>query len=118
MKIRINGNSVRMRLNPEEVEELVQKGTAQDTCTFPNAVFSYEIQASQGHEIEAKFEHNAVRVLIPEESLNDWDKDSRVGFEHNTSEGLFILIEKDFQCLHPRKHEKEEHLYPNPSVSK
>ena len=118
MKLRINGNSVRMRLSPDEVEALVSQGKTQSTCAFPESTLSYGLVASQGVEIEVRYDKDTIQVMIPETQLKGWDKDNRVGFEHHTSEGLFILIEKDFQCLQPRKHEKEEHLYPNPSVSK
>ena len=118
MKLRINGNSVRMRLSPDEVEALVSQGKIQSTCAFPGTTLSYGLRVSKGTEIEAGYDEGTIQVMIPETQLKGWDKDNRVGFEHHTPEGLFILIEKDFQCLQPRKHEKEEHLYPNPSVSK
>ncbi|MDG2455745.1 MAG: hypothetical protein P8N47_08050 [Bacteroidia bacterium] len=46
----------------------------------------------------------------------NWDTDERVGFDH-TVNGLFILLEKDWQCLKPRDHEDESNLYQHPASS-
>lgn len=116
MKIRINNNSVRLRLNPEDVTQLTQEGKAMSICHFPNGVFRYSVVASSREIISADFTGGTISVEIPSDQLLNWDKDDRVGFEFTTEEGLFILVEKDFQCLQPRKHENEDHLYPNPKA--
>lgn len=117
MKIRINGDSIRMRLSPEEVESLVSKGSIIDHCSFPSGRLTYGVLSSNGNAIDVEYVANEIKVIIPKTDLHDWDTNERVGFEHTTEEGLFLLIEKDFKCLKPRKHESETHLYPNPSVS-
>lgn len=114
MKIRINNNSIRLRLNPEEVTQLCKEGKVMSICHFPNAVFKYSVSKSSKDSISADFASETISVEIPSNELVNWDKDERVGFEFTTEDNLFILVEKDFQCLQPRKHEKEDHLYPNP----
>jgi len=118
MKIRINGNTIRMRLSPNEVRELVKSGSVTDTCAFPTGNFTYGIRSTQATEIDATFVDGYIAVLVPEKLLIDWDINEVVGFEHTTKTGTFMLIEKDFKCLQPRKHENESHLYENPIVSK
>ncbi len=118
MKIRINGDTIRMRLTPEEVTSLVKTGSISDSCQFPNATLRYGISTSEEGTISARFTENHIGISVPANQLNDWDSDNRVGFEHKLDDRLLILIEKDFQCLHPRKHENEDHLYPNPTATK
>lgn len=117
MKIRINGDSIRMRLSPEEVDRLVSKGSIIDHCNFPNVKLTYGILSSNSNSMNAEFDGNEIKVIIPKSELLNWNTDERVGFEHTTEGGLFLLIEKDFKCLKPRKHEPEAHLYENPNVS-
>ncbi|OEK04877.1 DUF7009 family protein [Roseivirga misakiensis] len=118
MKIRVNGNSVRLRLAPNEVSELVQTGNVSDVCYFPNGNFTYGVRATSTSKMNASFVNGYISIHIPDTQLKGWDENDKVGFEHTTPEGLFILVEKDFKCLQPRKHENESHLYENPIVSK
>ncbi|MFY0592244.1 DUF7009 family protein [Roseivirga sp.] len=118
MKIRVNGNSIRLRLAPEEVTELVNTGSVSDVCAFPNGNFTYGIRATTASEMNASFLNGFIAVQVPEGQLVEWDQNEKVGFEFTTPSGLFLLVEKDFKCLQPRKHENESHLYENPIVSK
>lgn len=112
MKLRINGNNIRLRLSPEDVETLCSNSKVSCYTKLLNGLFSYELKAESHWHAEVVGSH--ISVSIPESEITEWEKNETVGFEHRFDNGLFVLIEKDFQCLHPRKHEQEDHLYPNP----
>lgn len=115
MKIRIKDNSIRLRLAQDEVTKLVKKGVVHSTCLIGNNKFTYAIQATEQQEIFAEFAEGTVTVFVPTGTLTNWDTDERVGFDKRT-EKLYLLIEKDWQCLKPRAHEDESNLYQNPQA--
>lgn len=115
MKIRIKGNSVRLRLAQDEVTKLVYDGSVFSSCDFAGGTFSYGIEASDTESISSSFQDNKIKVSVPKDLLENWDQDDRVGFQ-NQSGKLFILIEKDWQCLKPRDHEDESNLYKHPAA--
>lgn len=114
MKIRIKDNSVRFRLAQKEVTALVKDGETWSKCNFGKGELVYGIKATDADEISCVFENNKVTTKVPKLLLADWDTDQRVGFDHN-ADGLFILIEKDWQCLKPRDYEDESNLYKHPA---
>ncbi len=116
MKIRIKDNSVRYRLSQNEVTNLVQNGETWSTCQFMTGEITYGILATDAHKISCCFENSKITTAIPKSLLLNWDTDERVGFDH-TVNGLFILLEKDWQCLKPRNHEDESNLYQHPASS-
>ena len=122
MKLRIKGNSLRLRLAQQEVLQLKEKGIVQETIKFgigePNQL-KYIIRKSVDQEIKAYFNQNRMLVEIPDAMAMEWATTAQVGLEHtmsiNEEEDLYILIEKDFKCLQPRPNEDESDLFTNPS---
>jgi len=117
MKIRISGNSLRLRMSQNEVNEFVSYGHVTSACNFPDSVLKYEIRHGDYPDISAAFSQGTVSIYMPSGLVKNWDTDDRVGFDASDANGLFILIEKDFQCLKPRPHEDESDLFPNPYAS-
>ena len=115
MKLRINGNSLRLRLTPEEVSELCENGKAEDICKIGDYQWIYSIVAYDNDQLSVNMINGQVQVNIPKCFTKGWYKNDIVAFEHTDHNDLFILIEKDFKCLQPRTHEQEHHLYPNPA---
>lgn len=114
MKLRINENSIRLRLTPEEVGSLSKGEKVSSFVELLNGQFSYELIA--GDAWGAETAGSSIYISIPQTKVLGWAENSKVGFEQRFENGLLLLIEKDFQCLHPRKHEQEDHLYPNPNT--
>ena len=56
-------------------------------------------------------------MLVPEGLVAGWDSDDRVGFDAKIpldgGASLFVLIEKDFQCLDNTTEDQSQN-YPNP----
>lgn len=120
MKIRIKGNSIRIRLTRPEVNVLCNEGQIQETTEFPTGLFSYEVMLSDTQEnLSAALEENRIRFSLPEKLAENWPTNETVGFEEwvklPNDTALHLLLEKDFQCLEVRS-EDESDQYPNPKA--
>ncbi|REJ77560.1 MAG: hypothetical protein DWQ47_14395 [Acidobacteria bacterium] len=114
MKLRIRGNSIRFRLLKSEVAELAEKGSVSESTDFGDSRLTYSIV--QGSGTSAGFANGAVTVTVSEEEIRAWaDDDSKIGIEAD-SEGLKILIEKDFAC--PTRKDDPDNLdaFANPEA--
>lgn len=114
MKIRISGNSIRLRLTQTEVVQFVITGKVNSTCQIGNNLLTYSIIQEETDFIFAQMSGQSITICVPLELAKHWDTDDRVGFDTIDKNGLYILIEKDFQCLKPRSHEDESDNFPNP----
>lgn len=124
MKMRIRGNSLRLRLQRKEVQEFAEKGRVEEVIRFDGRnSLTYVLESTGGNEsILAVMEGAMIRVKIPMELARHWASSDEVGMTGEqtlpTGETLHLLIEKDLQCLKPRTsgyHEDESDAYPNPN---
>ena len=123
MKLRIRGNTLRLRLSQDEVAAMESAGQASDAITFPNGEkLAYVLIADDGIDgPRASFAGGAITVSVPQSTLTVWLEPAEVSI-HGTQplpEGdqLKILVEKDFACLVPREGEDQENLFPNPGTA-
>ncbi len=118
MKLRISGNSIRLRLSVTDVASLVNSGSVDASCIIGMGTLIYQItQDYNQKQLSATISDGNIVVKIPNDWLTNWDNDERIGFDGNDSNGLYILIEKDFQCIKPRPQEDELDLYNNPQTN-
>lgn len=118
MKIRISGNTLRLRLSSLEVDDLIQNGYVASSCQIgPNAL-QYILKQEVCEAIYATLNEQTITVFIPQYLCKDWHVDERIGFESPANQDLYILIEKDFKCMMPRPNEDETSLYENPQAHK
>ena len=120
MKIRIKGNSIRIRLTKTEVENFSKEGFIEEKTEFGNNDFSYRIESSTTHhELTAAYIENRIVIYIPMAIAKNWTSTDQVGFENKMDIGndkhLFLLIEKDFVCL-DNTFEDQTDNYPNPNA--
>jgi len=117
MKIRIKGNSLRLRLSQSEVKEFASNGLVSDSISFGNSKLIYTLESVDTQNVKAEFHKENITVSVPKEIAKEWAETDRVGFEEfqaiDYNEKLYLLVEKDFQCLIPRK-EDESDLFENP----
>ncbi len=124
MKLRIKGNSIRLRLLRSEVERLAASGVVTEDVRFgtgTDQALKYSIAASDGvEEVTAQFSDNQILIMLPESVAIDWTTTDRVGIEasQEISEGcdLTILIEKDFECTGRSEDPDRHDAYPNPDA--
>jgi hypothetical protein len=120
MKIRINGNSVRLRLTKSELAVFCRTGSVAQTIDFGSNSLTYSLEAKQGIEnLEARYTANRITVYMPMEAKKKWYDSDQVGYSYtiNLKSGnqLAILVEKDFICM-DESVEDQSDAYPNPKL--
>jgi hypothetical protein len=119
MKLRIQGNALRLRLNQSEVAQFSKTGYVEDSIEFaPGAAFTYALESLSGvQQPQALYKSGGVRVQVPAKIGTEWATTDQVGIsgEQPLSAGkqLSILIEKDFKCLHSGEAQDPD-AFPNP----
>src|SRR5688500_7294751 len=122
MKLRIKGNSIRLRLLRSEVELFAVDGHVSDETHFGGNALRYSLLISNDPEsIAAKFDGNEITVSIPEKIAREWAVGDAVTLENvqtvGDSEPLAILIEKDFACLDRPDDPDRDDTFPNPQLA-
>ncbi len=117
MKLRINGNSVRLRLSPDDLEQFSKEGYLENSTAFVSNVLIYALQSRSdeyGHELSADFRKGILTIYIPERLAKEWISSDIAGFETwmdvDNGEKLCIQIEKDAREVHSLGTEKS-HLH-------
>ncbi|MEP7107894.1 MAG: hypothetical protein ABI760_07925 [Ferruginibacter sp.] len=119
MKIRIKGNSLRIRLSRSEVNKLAVESYLEEQTSFSNSSLVYALQASPaGDQLSADFNNNKITMFVPETLIKDWPVNTIVGFEATmplTDTGtLYLLLEKDFMCFDATTEDQSD-SYENPN---
>jgi hypothetical protein len=121
MKLRLQPNSIRLRLKQSEVdrflctgrlEEIIVSGTDDQEC------FRYLLETNDAVSApKGSIAPGSVIVQVPTADALKWALTNQIGIEgeqtidSNTS--LRILVEKDFACLDGTK-EQNADTFPNP----
>jgi hypothetical protein len=119
MKIRISGNSLRVRLTQGEVARLERGEKVEQVTLFANhsKMVSSVMGSSQIQFPVATLEGGNIAVRLPRDRMREWANSEEVGIEADQDVGegrsLHILVEKDFECLHSGA-EREVDAFPNP----
>jgi hypothetical protein len=123
MKLRIRGNSLRLRLKRGEVDRLAAGNKLVEETEFPGTVFSYSLELSDNEDMAASFDNGRIEISMPREIIPEWaDTDLVTLYSEQELPGeskLEILVEKDFSCLEPGHHrncEDDQDTYPHPSA--
>ena len=121
MKLRIRGNSIRLRLEQHEVKQLAETSVVEEAVLFPgSASFLYTLRLHQLNEFQAEFKQGTIAVYIPHVAGKSWAEGEDVGIYAEIPAGrgaLKVAIEKDFQCLHKRPDEDESDMFANPHIT-
>ncbi|SRR5712691_9884161 len=123
MKLRIKGNSIRLRLGRSEVLRLAIDEKVEESTAFgPSEAqrFDYALCASgEGSGVSASFADRRMVIRIPRSMIQQWVTTDQVGIHaiQRTGEDggeLRILIEKDFECIEASPGESQEDAFPHP----
>jgi hypothetical protein len=126
MKLRIRGNSIRLRLGQSEVAQLAKDGRVSECIRFsalPEGQLTYSLVTSPAEkEITARLAASEIKVTVPAGLAQGWANSEQVGLKHvqqiDGSASLAILIEKDFETLEPRAGEDQSDSFTNPAQGK
>jgi hypothetical protein len=121
MKLRIKGDSLRIRVTQGELESLANEGRVEESIHFgPGRALAYRLAIDPtASELTAQFDRDVIEVRVPEKSAREWSRTNLVTLENTQSRdgvALKIFVEKDFACLQPREGEDESDHFPNPSA--
>ncbi|HNP20122.1 MAG TPA: hypothetical protein PKL31_16910 [Fulvivirga sp.] len=121
MKIRIKGNSLRLRLSKTAISQLKQKGIVSQQISFGGNMLTYQLKIDKAiTQVQADYINNVISVNIPNELAAKWTDTEMVGFDEEVKYGngqsISVLVEKDFQCLTAREGEDETDLFTNPQM--
>jgi len=120
MKLRIRGNSLRIRLTRSEVDTFAKTGYLEDKTSFPGDELAYALEAKPAITgLEASFENNRIVLYVPAGIPVIWAANEVVGYENtvDTRHGnkLFLLLEKDFKCIDAPPYEDQSDNFENPN---
>jgi hypothetical protein len=121
MKLRIRGNSIRLRLGVSEVQRLVTDGMVEESTVFgvsPEHHLGYSLHVvTEGVGVVASFRSGRIRVEVTAEIAKKWATTQEVGIAAVQATGdqsqLKILIEKDFSCVESSGNEPQEDTFPH-----
>jgi hypothetical protein len=124
VKLRIKGNSIRLRLGRSEVLRLATDGMVEESTDFGpvgGQRFGYALRATLGEPcVIARFAEGRVVVTVPAGAVHQWAWTPEVSIRavQRTWDGteLVILIEKDLECLDAPNDEPQEDAFPHPGL--
>lgn len=118
MKLRINGNSVRLRLSRSEVALFDATGHIEDAVEFGSVSrFTYSMTTVEDSTLNSSYNVSGIQVKVPRDLAQTWARTDQVAISAEqpleNNKMLQILVEKDFQCMH-KNSEGNADAYPNP----
>jgi hypothetical protein len=107
MKLRIKGNSLRLRVSRSELARFLSGEAIQETVRFapePEARLTYQLSSiEQGPPVEVHYSTQTITVILSKQQALDWSLEKEVGVYTTLDIGaagtLEVVIEKDFACL-------------------
>lgn len=124
MKLRLRGNSIRLRLTQAEVQSLDETGCWKDIVMFGPAGthrFVYQVEAASvlraSVSMNASAQETIVKATLPKADVAKWLAGSDVGIYFEEPWGLKVAVEKDFRCLDEKRDEDESDNFENPNAA-
>ena len=122
MKLRIEGNTIRLRLKRPEIEALQAHGRVEETVGFGAAGrLVYALEIADVERLSAHYAPGEIVIRAPAAAASHWaESEEEVGMqaEEPWPDGgtLSILVEKDFQCLHRPLTDADRAAFRNPNA--
>jgi len=122
VKLRIKGNSLRLRVSRSEVVRLIQDGHIEDAIHFAaheEATLTDALaHAPSDRDISVEYRPQRITIWLSTNAAKQWSGSEQTGIygEIDTGFGpLTLVVEKDFACLDRSKAENED-TFPNPKA--
>ena len=120
MKLRIRGNSIRLRLTQAELAALLASGAVEDCVAFPSGEsLRYRLE-SGAESAAAELGARGILARFPADAVRRWAQPDQVSLQAEQpldgGDSLKLLDEKDFRCLSPREDDDGADLFPNPEL--
>ena len=116
MKLRIQGDSIRLRLTVGEVAAIGRGEAVRETTHLEGERFGYSLTPlADATVVAAAFDGGLMRVTLPTRMAQRWAETEEVSL-HGAAGAVSILVEKDFDCLEPRAGDEKLDTFPNPKA--
>ena len=119
MKLRFRKNSLRLRVNQQEVETLAAGSGLREQVHFPGgAALAYVLDMAAGSAPGASFDDSTIHVSLPAHQVRQWAAGEEVGLYFEVPAGhdnLKVAIEKDLVCLDGPEEERDPDAFPRTS---
>jgi hypothetical protein len=125
MKLRIRGNSIRVRMDRKDLAELLKRGRVVDAVRFGPSVdrtltYTVVVGTAPPDRPRADYAAGLLLITIDRGAAEAWSEGDRVGFDHEqVTEGgaVHVILEKDFACLDRSAGDASDDAwaFPNPS---
>jgi hypothetical protein len=121
MKLRLQSNSIRLRLKQSEVDRFLHTGRVEERIVFGTGdqeSFHYLLETNDAVSApKGTIAPGSVVVQIPTADALKWALTNQIGIEGeqtiDSKTSLRILVEKDFACLDGSE-EQNADTFPNP----
>jgi len=121
MKLRIKGNSIRLRLGRSEVSRLNDGERIEESIRLApeaGAKLTYGLeQAPDLERMTLRYRPTEFTILVPQKLVAVWAAGEQVGLydsvDLGSGETLDLMVEKDFACLDVSDEENVD-TFPNP----
>jgi Family of unknown function (DUF7009) len=121
MKLRIKGNSLRLRVSRSELARFQLGERIEETIHFtvaPEAKLTYALElALQPVPVKVRYESNRVTVVLSEARARLWGGKDEVGVYETVGldsvGSLDVIVEKDFACADGSDVDNSD-TFPNP----
>ena len=121
MKLRIKGNTLRLRLTQSEVKQFAEQGICSEKTVFGDHSFIYQLHKADVDDVHAEYQLDTVSVAVPDDMADAWANDNEsaaIEYTQLNADGskLLVLIEKDFMCSPNNPRSDESDNFPNPNA--
>jgi hypothetical protein len=123
VKLRIKGDSLRLRLSQGEMRALADSGEVADHISFPGGMaLTYRLRMDRNiASISASYASDLIDIRVPRELSERWCGSDLVTLSASqplAAGELRIVLEKDWACLAPREGEDESDNFPHPEAGR
>ena len=120
MKLRIRGNSIRIRLSQTETADLGEDRLLHEQTKFPRGN-SLDFQLTTGEDFGISFKEETILITVPKETVRKWTHSEELSLSHDfplpNEDNLWLLVEKDLSCKTDRPREDDSDAFPNTSTT-
>lgn len=121
MKVRMKGNSLRLRIPRSELDKLVRDGRIEETIWLApeeNGRQTWAMEHSTSvKSASLRFAPPEIAAVFPTSEVERWAGGEEVGIYASIDLGprgvLELIVEKDFACMHGSAEENRD-AFPNP----
>jgi len=103
MKLRIQVADITLRVPPERIQLLVEKGKLTQSTPLPgNQQLNILLEVKEVESISVQYANSLFTFSFPKKLLNEWSEPDKIGYTRNYEEFL-LTIEKDLPSRRARR---------------